>query len=484
MTFALSSVQGIDSTTPLKGILPSSPQRQGRAGRDSLATELRGMNAQPVCVRWAHAFEPGALILAMSKQLWLAACAALAFAPIVRAESVVNIFHDVELEARLRQTQVDAGAPEPSGFTSLDMAPFHTAQTLSPSDLSFSMAQTFDGSGQKRFALAADLTTLQLLRGRWRGERWHLSDYKGHHNHRTIARAQLSIAMSKGESDRDQSLRIAPAVRVVLHQERDPRVHRGTGSLQDCFERNVGLAEDQRDATDALGRRLDAADMVLADPASGAAARAAARRELAILQPQWEEAVEQYRKALRELVRKGMAVCREDPELAAYAWNSTGYAVGASPTLRASNGAVDDLGLHGYSVWATASYGFDPHGRVRDWTPTFLGRHAQVMLQLTYRHDQLLLRPGGQASSDEANQYAASTRVRFGKSRLNGSLEFALLHDDFDVGAEDTYTAMTIGADMRLHEGVWLSASLGRTISREKIPEETSLRLSLQWSKF
>jgi len=420
----------------------------------------------------------------MLNKPWLVACAAVCVTQIARADTVPNVFHDVELEARLRQTQIDAGAPEPAAFTSLGIAPFRTAQTLSPPDLSFSIAQTFDGLGQARFALGVDFTTLQLLRGRWRGEQWHLSDYKGNHNHRTIARAQFSIAVSKGENDHDQSLRIAPAVRVVLHQERDPRVHRGIGSLQDCFERNVGLAEDERDATEALGRRRDAAGRVLDDPAAGESEREAARHELATVEPLWAEAVEQYRRALRELVRKGMAVCREDPELTAYAWNSTGYAIGGSPTLRASNGAMDDLRLHGYSVWATASYGFDPHGRLRYWMPGFLGSHAQVLLQLTYRHDQLLLRPGGQASSDEANQYAASARLRYGKSRLNGSLELALLHDDFDVGYGDTYTAITIGADTQLHEGLWLSTSLGRTIARERIPEETLLRLSLQWSRF
>jgi hypothetical protein len=414
----------------------------------------------------------------------LIACAALTVTSLARAADVANVFRDVELEARLRQTQIDAGVPEPSGFTSLGIAPFRTAQTLSPPDLSFAAAQTFDGSGQPHIALGIDFTTLQLLRGRWHGEQWHLSDYKGHHDHRTIARAQLSIAVSKGESDRDQSVRIAPAVRVVLHQERDPRVHRGIGSLQDCFERNVGLAEDERDATAALGARRAAAGAVLDDPAASPAAREAAQRELATVEPQWAQAVETYRQALRQLVRAGMAVCREDPELAAYAWNSTGYAIGGSPTFRATNGAMDDLRLHGYSIWATASYGFDPKGRMRYWMPGFLGAHAQILFQLTYRHDQLLLRPGGQASSDEANQYAASARLRFGKSRLNGSMELALLDDDFDVGHGDTYTALTIGADTRLREGLWLSASLGRTISRERIPEQTSLRFALQWSQF
>ena len=116
--------------------------------------------------------------------------------------------------------------------------------------------------------------------------------------------------------------------------------------------------------------------------------------------------------------------------------------------------------------------------------PGFLGRHAQIMFQFTYRHDQLLLRPDGQASSDEANQYALSTRLRFGRSPLHGSVEIAVLRDNFDARAGDTFTALSAGAGMRLRDGLWISASLGRTIARERNPEQTSLRLTLQWSRF
>jgi len=427
--------------------------------------------------------DSGTLIRAMPKT-WLVACAALCLAQVVGAAPAADVFHDLELEARLRQTQINAAAPEPAGFTSLGVAPFLTAQTISTTDLSFAAAQTFDGSGQQRLALGFDIAALHLLPDKWRGDQRRLAYYKGNHNRRTIARPHLSVAVSKGESDRDPSLRIAPAVRLVLHQERDPRVHRGVGSLQECFERNVVLPADQRAAINELGRHLDATEQVMGGLAADAAARDAASHELATLEQQWTDAVGKYGRALHAVVGKGMEACREDPELVAYAWNSTGYAVGGSPTLRASNGQFDDLGFHGYSLWATASYGFDPGGRVRDWAPTFLARHAQVLLQLTYRHDQLLLRPGGQATSDEANQYAISTRLRAGTSALNGSLELALMRDDFDVGYGDTYTAVSIGGDVRLHEGFWLSASLGRTISRERIPEQTSVRVSLQWSTF
>ncbi len=337
--------------------------------------------------------------------------------------------------------------------------------------------QSRDGPHRSRTALAVDFSSLTLTRSR----PWQLSDYKGHHDHRVITRAQLSIGVSKGEGDRDRSLRIAPALRVVLHQERDPRVHRGPGSLEDCFERNVALPDDRRIAIADLGRRLDAVEQVLDGPLD-ASAHENALSEWQDLETQWEDAVEQYRHALQGVVEKGMATCREDPQLAAYAWNSTGLVVGGAPTLVATDGRIGHLGPHGYSAWATVAYGFDARGTLRDWAPTFFGHHAQILGQFTFRHDQLLQNPGRNRFMDEADQYGYSARLRGGTAPFNGSLEVSLLHDAFDNGSSDTYTALSIGTDVRLHFGTWLSASVGRTFSRDRIPDQTSVRLSVQWS--
>ncbi len=379
----------------------------------------------------------------------------------------------------LRQTQIDAASPEPGGFTALDVAPFRTAQTLTPFDLSFAAMQSISGPHRARTTLAIDFSSLTLLRSR----PWQLSDYKGHHDNRVVTRAQLSIAASKGEGERDRSLRIAPALRVVLHQERDPRVHRGPGSLEDCFERSVALPDERRAAIADLGHRLDDVEQSLDEPADPAT-HDDEMHDWQSLESQWEDAVEQYRHALQAAVQKGMETCREDPQLATYSWNSTGLVVGGAPTLVANSGRIGDLGLHGYSAWATVAYGFDARGTLRDWTPGFFGHHAQVLGQFTFRHDQLLQHPGRKDIPDEANQYAYSVRLRGGTAPLNGSIEGTLLHDDFDDGGQDTYTALAFGTDLRLRSGTWLSASLERTFSRGRIPDRTSLRMNLQWSVF
>ncbi|MEJ0099449.1 MAG: hypothetical protein WDO12_06795 [Pseudomonadota bacterium] len=410
----------------------------------------------------------------------LAALAATPLAQAATADPYASVFHDVEAEAYLRRTQIDAAAPEPGSFTALGVAPFQTAQTLSPFDLSFAAAQSLDGAHRPRTTLAIDFSSLTLLRSR----PWHVSDYKGHHDHRVVARAQLSLAASRGEGDDDRSLRLAPALRVVLHQERDPRVHRGPGSLEDCFERNAPMSGDRRIAIAELGQQLDAVEAELDAPFPDEATRDATLADWQSLESRWDGAVNEYRRALQESIDKGEATCREDAQMAAYAWNSTGLVVGGSPTFIAHDGRIGNVAAHGYSAWTTVSYGFDARSTLRNWSPTFFGRHAQLLGQFLFRHDQLLQRPGRRDVMDEADQYAYSVRMRAGTSPVNGSLEFALMRDDFDNGAADSYTGVTLGADLRLRYGTWLSASIGRTFARERIPDQTSLRVSLQWSVF
>jgi hypothetical protein len=219
-------------------------------------------------------------------------------------------------------------------------------------------------------------------------------------------------------------------------------------------------------------------------PTPDVASRVQAFEDWQKLESRWEDAVDDYRHALLDTIDKGMTACREDREMSDFAWNSTGYAVGAAPLFRGPDGTLHDLALHGYTAWATASWGFDARGRMRDWSPGFFGRHAQVLGQLTLRRDVLLPRPGASGVFDEANQHVVSVRLRGGTSPLNASLEFALLHDDFEHGIDDTYTAWSIGADMRVLPGTWMNASIARTFARERIPDRTAVRISLQRSVF
>lgn len=100
--------------------------------------------------------------------------------------------------------------PEPASFTALGMVPFLTAQSLASSDFSVAAAQVFDDQGHPRGALGIDFAPVSLSESRL-----DLADYQHNHEKRFVSRIQLSMAVSKGESDDDRSTRFAPTLRIV-----------------------------------------------------------------------------------------------------------------------------------------------------------------------------------------------------------------------------------------------------------------------------
>jgi hypothetical protein len=347
-------------------------------------------------------------------------------------------FDDIERYTNLREIRLDIAGPESASFTALRVAPFLTAQALATSDMSFSAAQVFDDYGNPRAALGVDFAPTLL-----RKSAVTLKDYQRSHAQRIVSRLQLSVAVTKGESANDRSTRVAPTLRIVFHEERDPRVHRGPGSLEDCFERTVKPPENLR------GKFTTEDD---------------------------------YRAALREIAREGMEQCRDDPEVAAYTWNASGIALGVSPSFRDD---LDDLGSlksKGVVLFATQSFGFDRQGRRSTYVPSFLGAHAQVLTQVLYRVNEPLINPLRQGSVVDADELVGSVRLRAGSSRLAGNIEAAVIHDWFPGQQNDTLTRIAVGLDAHLARGVWLSLSLGRTLWRDVIPNQTSGGLSLKWT--
>src|SRR5512139_1241907 len=287
-----------------------------------------------------------------SRTSWRARFAgmACAFSCCGHALAADSWFADIERHTNLREIRLDVAGPESASFTALGVAPFVTAQALASSDMSFSAAQVFDDHGNPRAALGIDFAPTLLTK-----KQVTLEDYQRSHSQRTVSRLQLSVAVSKGEGAQDRSTRVVPTLRIVFHEQRDPRVHRGPGSLQECFERKIAPPEAPQDDSAAEQQR--------------------------------------YRAALQDTARQGMERCRDDPEVAAYTWNTTGFALGVSPSFRDD---LDDLGSlksKGVVIYATQAFGFDRLGRLPTYVPSFLGSHAQLLAQVVYRLNEPLLNP-------------------------------------------------------------------------------------------
>jgi hypothetical protein len=392
-------------------------------------------------------------------------------------------FADVERYTSLRDIRLDVAGPEPASFTALGVAPFVTGQALASADMSFSLAQVVDDYGNPRAAFGIDFAASLLTDTLLSDPEVTLGDYARSHSQRVVSRLQLSVAVSKGESSQDRSTRIAPTLRIVFHEQRDPRVHRGPGSLQDCFERHVTPPSELREQQKALAEQLKEAEALLQNPALSDGERAAALRQRDAVQAQWNAGQVRYRAALQETVRKGMRSCRDDSQVAAYTWNATGFAIGISPTFRND---IDNLGSikpKGLVVYATEAFGFDRLGTLPTYHPSFLGAHAQVLTQILYRLNDPQLNPLQPRTFTTVDELVGSLRLRAGTSPWNGNLEVAEIHDWFAGQRNDTLTKISIGMDVHVSKGTWLSVSAGRTFWRDALPNETSAGLSIKWTK-
>jgi len=348
-------------------------------------------------------------------------------------------FADIERHTRLHDIRLDVAGPESASFTALGVAPFITAQALASPDLAFSASQVFDDFGNPRAAVGIDFAPTLLSKPELT-----LGDYQRTHLQRTVSRLQFSLAVSHGESAQDSTTRVAPTLRIVFHEQRDPRVHRGPGSLQDCFERNVPPPEK---------------------PANDS-----------------PEEQQRYLDALKQAAEQGMKACRDDPEVAAYTWNATGFALGISPSFRDDFDDIGALKPKGVMVYATQSFGFDSLGRLPTYVPTFLGSHAQVLAQVLFRYHEPLedrLKPRSQV---DANELVGSVRLRAGTSRLSASMEAAVIHDWLPAQKNDVLTRLSIGLDAHVARGTWLSLSVGRTLWREALPNHTSGGLGIKFT--
>ena len=80
----------------------------------------------------------------------------------------------------------------------------------------------------------------------------------------------------------------------------------------------------------------------------------------------------------------------------------------------------------------------------------------------------------------EADELVGSLRLRAGTSSWSGNIEIAEIHDWFGGQRNDTLTKLSIGTDVHLAKGTWLSLSVGRTFWTDVLPSETSAGLSIK----
>jgi hypothetical protein len=306
---------------------------------------------------------------------------------------------DDKIHCDLGATLQSLTAPESPAFTVLGVAPSEVTRPTSPSDFSTFLVSAFDEQGHFQSGLALDFAPFLLLGNK---QSW-WSHYGDTSNRkywwvRPLARTSVSFGTTKGASDSDPALRLATGVRIVLYDERDPRL---------LYARCIRPVTLDPNATP-----------------------------------------EENLKKLRE----GRAKCQQDSiQKALEIWNATSLAIAGAPTWFSKDGSSSSLQLNGGGYWASGALRIGTTGQI---LAHFRRQTGQEVPDPNTPTDPTT----GQPNFAIQSSTLAGGSVRYGSAKFNGRFDGLYVHKKV-AGILDSYPEFGFGLERRLAENLYLDAT-------------------------
>jgi hypothetical protein len=277
---------------------------------------------------------------------------------------------DDKVNCDLGATIQSLTAPESPAFTALGVTPNEVSRPTSPSDFSTFLVNAFDEQGHFQSGLALDFAPFLLLGNKlsWWAHYGDTSNRK-YWWVRPLARTSVSFGTTKGASDSDPALRLATGVRIVLYDERDPRL---------LYARCIRL----------------------------------------VVVPDVNATPEEMIKRLRE----ERARCQQDSiKKAQEIWNATSLAIAGAPTWFSNDGSSSNLQLNGGGYWAS--------GALRLGTTAQIIGHFRRMTGEEVPDPTTPKDPTtGQPNFVIQSTTLAGGSVRYGSAKFNGNFDGLYVH--------------------------------------------------------
>lgn len=279
---------------------------------------------------------------------------------------------DFKETSGINEGKVDLPVPTSPAFTALGLTPNEVIRPATPRMLATELLNGMDANGNLQSGFALDTAPYMLFYG----NTLKLRDYKknpdGFSSQRLAARTQLSFAMTKGESDDDEAIRLALGLRLTPWDEGDPRLDE---ELIKCF-REVNALNDE----DVNNLREKIFDM----------------KEKEVDTTNLEEMVDER---VKELDKQ----CRVDAR--ARNWGRSGWSLGIAPIWISTTGKSDDLEFNSAAFWTSLAYGFDGLPGLED--------SSQLVLGLRYTPEESVPHPTLSGSFIEQDTFVAALQLRF-----------------------------------------------------------------------
>jgi hypothetical protein len=331
----------------------------------------------------------------------------------------------------IKNGTVDLSVPESPAFTVLGMTPSTVVRPASPRALAADVLNGVDKNGNFQTGVAIDTAPYMLFFGNGVT----LEQYQHRPVLQFLARTQFSFATVKGSSQSDKSTRLASGLSLTIFDRGDPRLDR------DFVARLAKIGQE------ALGAFPPLSPL-------------ATDSEVAERKKQIEQEVETKAKAVREAKRQS-------------SWNRSSWVIAGAPSWISQDGTTTHLHFDGAAVWSSLAYGFEGVPGLQD--------SAQVIVHGRFHSNETVPDPEIAGTFYQQQSTVAGARMRFGTENTIGSFETTYLHTRPVDRLTENYFRLSVGAERRLNENLWLHLGIGGESGRKNGKDQLFILGAFKW---
>lgn len=308
-------------------------------------------------------------------------------------------------------SSLDTSVPASPAFTILGLTPNTITRPASPRKLATSLLNGVDQNGNFQAGIAIDTAPYMLIYGNGIT----LQNYRNNRVVRFLARTEFSLATAKGASESDKSARIATGLHFTIFDRGDPRTDKTYA------ERLAAVATQILEESPPLSPTASQAD------------------------------IDKRKKEIEEKVLTASKSIREEYERRS--WNRSSWVIAAATSWISPDGTTSRMVPDGAAVWTSLAYGFENVPGLQD--------HAQAILYGRFHGYESIPDPENPGEFYRQQSTFAGGRFRFGDESTIGSFEAVYVHTRPVNLPTQRYFRMTIGAEKRLTDNVWLHFGIG-----------------------
>jgi hypothetical protein len=313
--------------------------------------------------------------------------------------------------ANIKNSTLDTSVPESPAFTVLGLTPTTVTRPATPRALASSLLNGFDQNGNFQSGIALDTAPYMLFYG----NNITLQDYQKSHLLQFLARTQFSFATTKGATESDKSAKLAAGLNIVIFDKGDPRTN------PEFVIKLAGVASNVLAGQSPLS------------PNASQAERDKRKQDI-------EAQVEKAAKPIRDDFQKR-------------SWNRSSWVVAGAPSWISKDGTTAHMAPNGAAVWSSLAYGFENVPGLKD--------NAQVIIHARFHSNENVPDPQNTGKFYRQQSTVTGARIRFGKESTIGSFETAYVHTRPVGRPTDNYFRLTVGAEKRLADNLWLHFGIG-----------------------